>query len=584
MPELEDLERNGIFSRSELRIIIKKRTDMEYKLQRRVVEKEDFLKYLQYELNVDSLRRKRVQKLALKKKHSAAEIGIARRMHYVFQKALKKFGNDLKLWMQYIDFCKKTGSTASLGRAFGRLMQLHPQNATVWIMAAKYEFEENASIDNARALMQKSLRLNRDSKTLWLEYFRLELLHVDKIKKRRDILSLSTEGDQLESGDIAEAFFTNKTASIVYEKAINEFPDEIEFRLEFLPIYRLFKDTKINQDEIYDSLLKDFNSNEKAQDAVAKRPLEDLIYLNPDGNSLKDEDWQHAETLACQLYDAAVDQVKTGSMYELYLQRFLELLKQADTTEEQVSRRLRIIFSILNSADKNDAVTEQIFLVWSEMLLNIGDENGALEILSKSVQSLPIVSLYERYLSMKKEFSDDWSALNIEFETCIKKLEKTESLPIWKLWLSTCLDKNPESANEVFEKSLSSSKDVAEFGRLQYLKWTCNKTGIKAARKIFKRLRLVCPLTQDLIQCAIELELQQENPHITQVRKLHELAVDEFGKTSSECWLEFIKFELKQTGTAVANAGGVYWRALKMLDSKHVGEFVDAYTLLQARD
>ena len=35
------------------------------------------------------------------------------------------------------------------------------------------------------------------------------------------------------------------------------------------------------------SLLKDFNSNEKAQDAVAKRPLEDLIYLNPDGNSLK---------------------------------------------------------------------------------------------------------------------------------------------------------------------------------------------------------------------------------------------------------------------------------------------------------
>ena len=31
---------------SVLRIIIKKRTEMEYKLQRRVVEKEDFLKYL----------------------------------------------------------------------------------------------------------------------------------------------------------------------------------------------------------------------------------------------------------------------------------------------------------------------------------------------------------------------------------------------------------------------------------------------------------------------------------------------------------------------------------------------------------
>ena len=67
---------------------------------------------------------------------------------------------------------------------------------------------------------------------------------------------------------------------------------------------------------------------------------------------ISDEDWQHAETLACQLYDAAVDQVKTGSMYELYLQRFLELLKQADTTEEQVSRVRHLVSLVAYLLDK----------------------------------------------------------------------------------------------------------------------------------------------------------------------------------------------------------------------------------------
>ena len=45
-----------------------------------------------------------MQKLALKKKHSAAEIGIARRMHYVFQVIILDFFSlnfSQKSWMQF---------------------------------------------------------------------------------------------------------------------------------------------------------------------------------------------------------------------------------------------------------------------------------------------------------------------------------------------------------------------------------------------------------------------------------------------------------------------------------------------------
>lgn len=39
----------------------------------------------------------------------------------------------------------------------------------MWILAAKWEFENNKNADNARTLMQRGLRFNPASKALWLE-------------------------------------------------------------------------------------------------------------------------------------------------------------------------------------------------------------------------------------------------------------------------------------------------------------------------------------------------------------------------------------------------------------------------------
>lgn len=39
----------------------------------------------------------------------------------------------------------------------------------LWIVAAKWEFENNKNADNARNLMQRGLRFNPTSKPLWIE-------------------------------------------------------------------------------------------------------------------------------------------------------------------------------------------------------------------------------------------------------------------------------------------------------------------------------------------------------------------------------------------------------------------------------
>ena len=50
--------------------------------------------------------------------HTYSEYAIVRRLHFIFGRALKKFKTDVLLWMQYFQFCKDTGSTRRLGKAF----------------------------------------------------------------------------------------------------------------------------------------------------------------------------------------------------------------------------------------------------------------------------------------------------------------------------------------------------------------------------------------------------------------------------------------------------------------------------------
>ena len=44
IPELEDFQRRGYFSRPEIQQIVKKRTDFEYRLKRRAAVKADYLR------------------------------------------------------------------------------------------------------------------------------------------------------------------------------------------------------------------------------------------------------------------------------------------------------------------------------------------------------------------------------------------------------------------------------------------------------------------------------------------------------------------------------------------------------------
>lgn len=113
--ELEDLERRGLFSRREIAEIVKKRRKFEYRLKRPSPLKQDFLAYIEYEKQLDSLRvlRKKATSRELKKKgnkklkKSVSDFAGISRILGIYRLATMRFKGDIGLWFQYLEFCRQ---------------------------------------------------------------------------------------------------------------------------------------------------------------------------------------------------------------------------------------------------------------------------------------------------------------------------------------------------------------------------------------------------------------------------------------------------------------------------------------------
>ncbi|KLO16918.1 hypothetical protein SCHPADRAFT_937468 [Schizopora paradoxa] len=190
LSELKDLAQKGIFTQAELKQIMKKRTAFETTLVRRVPRKGDFLRYAAYEMSLEALRRKRVERLKLPKgPPSVSDYALVRRQFQIFERALKKFKEDVGLWVQYLQVAKREGARALVGRISARALQLHPNSPSLYILAASHELD-HLSHSAARVLLQRGIRLNPESIDLWREYLKMELGFVESLRRRWEVLGL----------------------------------------------------------------------------------------------------------------------------------------------------------------------------------------------------------------------------------------------------------------------------------------------------------------------------------------------------------------------------------------------------------
>lgn len=190
----------GLFSKSEVSLIMKKRTDFEHRLNSRGSSIQDYIKYINYETSVEKLRQKRVKRiLQSSKKNTISDWSIQQRIAFIYQRGCNKFPSELKFWAKYLNYLKTRGNQTSykkIHKVYNELIRLHPSNPEVWISCAKYEYEVHANFKSCRMVFQNALRFNPEVFKLWYEYIKFELNFITKLINRRKVMGLISEREQ----------------------------------------------------------------------------------------------------------------------------------------------------------------------------------------------------------------------------------------------------------------------------------------------------------------------------------------------------------------------------------------------------
>ncbi|KAG9084939.1 U3 snoRNP protein, partial [Ceratobasidium sp. UAMH 11750] len=247
LPELKEFEEKGIFSKSETHAILKQRTTFESALIRRVALKSDYIKYVQYEITLEALRKKRVERMNVTEtKTSLCDYSIIRRQFYILERAVRKFKNDVPLWIHYIELAKSNKARALVGKLCARALSLHPTSPPLYVIAASHELDNTHSPTGARTLLQRGLRVNPESIALWAEYVRMELGYCEGLRRRWKVLGLdnTVEDEDIEareailSGGIVRAVITSATQALQtlellgsLQNLLRSYPTELSTKL-----------------------------------------------------------------------------------------------------------------------------------------------------------------------------------------------------------------------------------------------------------------------------------------------------------------------------------------------------------------
>lgn len=144
--EAEELEKSGSFSRTEVRYIFQKRARFEYLLKRRRAPAARYLSYIKFETDLYKLHKLRQpsSSLAAGGNHAvynAVAHGFIRKVHSLYQRALRKFRGSVGLWLEFCTFCYSHGNQRLLSEVLSQALRLNPSCAGLWAFAASWEYK-----------------------------------------------------------------------------------------------------------------------------------------------------------------------------------------------------------------------------------------------------------------------------------------------------------------------------------------------------------------------------------------------------------------------------------------------------------
>uniref|UniRef100_A0A6Q2YAB2 UTP6 small subunit processome component n=1 Tax=Esox lucius TaxID=8010 RepID=A0A6Q2YAB2_ESOLU len=536
IPEWEQLERVGLFTKKEIKSMLKRATALEYKLHRLIISKVDFIAYIQYEINVLELIKKRRSRIGYTFKKEEIEFSIISRINNIFKRATTKWKNDLQLWLSHVAFCKKWNTKGQLSKVFSSMLAIHPEKPAVWIMAAKSEMEDRNSPESARQLFLRALRFHPESQKVYQEYFRMELLHAEKLRKeQKELEKAEIDGEY----EFPLEIMSGKLAEVVYRDATTKIQGA-DFILSLLNIAAIFDFTKELQATIIQDLQGKYADHEVTWDFMARRELDAAVGEELQSAKGRASDIARREERCCQVYEEGLNMLNTEAMWTCYVSFCLERFKRK-TNVHELKEKVNI-----STARQSGLLSVQV-----QVLLTSGGSEQAAAVAMAATQ------------------------------------RHSQSVAMWCLALQTLLDLGSGTMGKIFQDALTHINPKVHMNAHTHTQnWYCKSrpasilSWLTSYIHVFLSLHESRPFSKAFFTRMIQIEKEQETPKMTNLRDFYERALSEFGSTDDDLWLEYIREELGPRGQP-ENCGRIHWRAMKILEGESVERFITQYTLLQ---
>ncbi|MCJ8730114.1 hypothetical protein PDJAM_G00114380 [Pangasius djambal] len=578
IPALEQLERVGLFTKKEVKTMLKRSTALEYKLHRSVQSKDDYITYIQYEVNVLELIKKRRARIGYQFKREDIEFPIIQRINSVFRRATSKWQEDVQLWLSQVAFCKKWGTKGQLSKVFSSMLAIHPDKPNLWIMAAKCEMEDRNSSESARHLFLRALRFHPDHKKVYQEYFRMELMHAEKLRKQQEEL----ERAKIEIGEyeFSPEILSGRLAEVVYKDATQKIKGA-EFMLSLLQIAVIFDYTKELQDSILQDLQSQHTDDSVTWDFMARRELEVGGAPEPHSAQSRAADIMSREERCGAVYEEGLKNLNTEPMWTCYVTFCLDRFKRKTNVTELKEKRRERLLGVLQRAHEASLLQEAFYRTWLEVLISSERKEAAVQVAIAAAKRFS-QSVETWTLSLQTLVRLESEEAGPLFQEALKLVNPKDSLPLWKLRAEWSVASQPRDETEaLFQKALLSPVPAVSAALKEiYLQWAYRTGGYKKARKLFTSLHEHRPFSKTFFTTMVQIEKEQEKPKMSHLRDYYERALREFGSSDDDLWMDYIKEELGIHGNA-ENCGKLHWRAMKSLTGESVERFTTQYTLLQ---
>ncbi|XP_010278633.1 PREDICTED: U3 small nucleolar RNA-associated protein 6 homolog isoform X1 [Nelumbo nucifera] len=632
--ELDDLERRGLFTRREIAEIVKKRRNFEYRLKRPSPLKQDYLAYIEYEKQLDSLRRLRKKSVARQMKEkdnkklrkSVSDFAGVSRILEIYRLAVMRYKGDIDLWFRYLEFCRERGH-GRMKQVLAQVIRFHPKVPGLWIYAAAWEFDHNLNVAAARALMQSGLRACPNSEDLWVEYLRMELTYLNKLKARKaalgedkgtltrdngdaiekqwrdenkDLFMPLSEGGENADGSSAQEEESEKKEDAfreqgsiiletIYSGAVKALPSNMSLRKRFLEILDATDLAHSDElkEEIMNSMTRDFSKDTDYWDWLARLQINDIR----NSKDISKEVVFRQLNKAVEVYEEALKVVASARMFSLYTKFLMDVIvpEREDSidswfpsTSDHAAEYISNLLKVYEKAESMECLTEDLAYQYISFYLQLGKLGEARKLAEKLCnEKLPgAVKLWVLRVSIEIKWARRKSAslskedLLSVYELLRNVLTKVAISEAESLWLMAI--KLFSNHKDYFDKLVQISLILLAKGgddseskfslSSAIVNWVVQRDGILRARDMYKRFLSSPRPSLAIYRNCIELEsnLAFVGDH-KGLENARKLYESALTTYNQDVglWRDYYSLEIKVGTSETANA--VYWRARKTL-------------------